>query len=138
MPSQREHLTASVVDGKAYVIGGRWGGINVATAEAYDPATDTWSALPAMPTARGGLASAPLDGEIHVFGGEDLGPGGSTFPEHEVFDVAANAWRSAPGLPTPRHGLTAQTVNGKIYVIGGGATPNLSVSDLVEVYEAVP
>jgi hypothetical protein len=121
-----------------YVIGGRWGGINTITAEAYDPVTNTWTPLWSMPTARGGLASAALAGEVHVVGGENLAPGGSTYPQHEVYDVTSNTWRAAPDLPTARHGLTAQAVDGLIYVIGGGPTPNLSVSGAVEVYEPAP
>jgi hypothetical protein len=84
------------------------------------------------------LALAQLGGEIHVVGGENLAPGGSTYPQHEVYDVASDSWRPAPDLPTARHGLTAQTIDGRIYVIGGGPTPNLSVSDIVEVYEPAP
>jgi hypothetical protein len=39
LPTAREHLAAAVVDGRLYVIGGRWGGRgNLATVEMYDPA----------------------------------------------------------------------------------------------------
>jgi hypothetical protein len=41
-------------------------------------------------------------------------------------------------MPTPRHGLLAQVVGERLYVIGGGPTPNLSVSNLVEIFEAKP
>src|SRR3990170_8869435 len=87
-----------------------------------------------MPTARGGLASGALAGRVHVVGGEDLSPGGTTFADHEVYDPTSNAWSAAPDLPTPRHGLTAQVVNDALYVIGGGPTPRLSVSDAVEIF----
>ena len=108
---------------------------NVNTIEEYDPTTNSWQGFTKMPTARGGLASGALAGRVHVVGGEDLSPGGSTFSEHEVYDPASDSWASGPALPTPRHGLTAQVVDGRLYVIGGGPTPGLSVSDVVEIFE---
>jgi hypothetical protein len=71
-------------------------------------------------------------------GGEDLSPGGSTYPQHEVYDPATDSWQPGPPLPTPRHGLAAQVVGGRLYVIGGGPTPNLSVSSAVEIFELKP
>ena len=40
MPTPRAGLSASVVDGKIYAIGG---GAPVTTVEQYDPVTDTWT-----------------------------------------------------------------------------------------------
>jgi hypothetical protein len=87
-----------------------------------------------MPTPRGGLTAAALDGRIHVTGGESFGSGSRTFAEHEVFDPASVTWSAAPPLPTPRHGLAAQVVDGRLYVIAGGETPGLSVSGFVEAF----
>ena len=135
MSAAREHLTASAVDGKVYVIGGRQNVVqNVNTAAAYNPTANSWQSLAPMPTARGGLASGALAGRIHVVGGEDLSPGGTTFEEHEVYDPASNTWLTAPGLPTPRHGLAAQSFLGTLYVIGGGPTPGFSYSNAVEIF----
>jgi hypothetical protein len=87
-----------------------------------------------MPTARGGLASAALDGRIHVVGGESFGAGSRTFHEHEIYDPSTDTWTSAVPLPTARHGLAAQAVDGRLFVIAGGETPGLSVTSLVEVF----
>ena len=104
---------------------------NLTAAEAYDPATDGWTALPPVPTARGGIAAATLGGRIHVFGGE--GSGG-TFVANEAFDVARGSWVRLAPLPTSRHGLGAATVDDAIYVIGGGPRPGLTVSAANEVF----
>jgi N-acetylneuraminic acid mutarotase len=135
MPRPREHLAAAVVGGMVYVIGGRWNDTgNVADATLYDPAGDAWTELAFMPTARGGLTAATLEGRIHVTGGESFGGGSRTFEEHEVYDPATDAWTTLPPLPTSRHGLASQGVDGRLYVIAGGETPGLSVSGYVEVF----
>jgi hypothetical protein len=84
-----------------------------------------------MPTPRGGIAAAGLDGRVHVFGGESPA---STFDTHEAFDVAAGAWATLEPMPTSRHGLGAAVLDGAIHVIGGGVVPGLSVSAAHEVF----
>ena len=73
MPSARRSLTTSALDGKIYAIGGYVpdvpGHAGVATVEVYDPATDTWTSAPSMPTARFAPRSGVVDGKIYVIGG---------------------------------------------------------------------
>ena len=88
MPTPREHLTSSVIDGKIYVIGGRHlnPSANYANNEVYDPKTDSWKILEDMPTPRGGIASAPINGTIFVFGGETwtaVSQDGTVIPQGE-------------------------------------------------------
>ncbi len=54
MPTARNWLSTSVVDGKVYAIGGLtvYGGTDLATVEVYDPVTDTWTPKADMPTPR--------------------------------------------------------------------------------------
>ena len=82
-----------------------------------------------MPSRRGGLGSAALNGTIHAFGGESCS---GVFADHAVYDPVADQWIGAPALPTARHGLGVAAVGGKIYVIGGGPKPGLFVSDANE------
>ena len=117
MPTLREHLTAVMLDGKLYVIGGRWRD-NVGTLEVYDPEADEWTELTQMSTPRGGLTAAVLAGRIHVTGGEAFSPL-VTFAEHEVYDPETDTWLVYPDMPTARHGLTSAAVDDVWYVIGG-------------------
>jgi hypothetical protein len=73
-----------------------------------------------MPTPRDHLASASLDGLVHVIGGRSpaLGLTGST---HEVYDPLSNAWSTAAPLPTGRSGIGAAVLAGRIHVLGGEA-----------------
>jgi len=132
MPTGREHLASSVVNGKIYVIGGRVITLtsNLSTNEAYDPKTDSWQSLESMPTARGGLAAAAINGTIFVFGGESPT---ETFEQNEQY-IPEVGWFSHKPMPTPRHGLGAVAVDDRIYVIGGGIVPGVSVSGINESY----
>ncbi len=64
MLTGRDAFGVGVVNGRLYAVGSSdGGGGGVATVEAYDPGTDTWSPTAPMPTARYGLADgASLSG----------------------------------------------------------------------------
>ena len=119
LSAPREHLTGAVVNNQLVVIGGRWNQQNTATVEIYDLASQTWSNGEPMPTARGGLAAAAVDGQVHVFGGEAFAP--CVFVQHEVYSVTSDAWKTAPAMPQARHGLTAEAMDNTIYVLGGAS-----------------
>ncbi len=75
MPTARWGLSTSVVDGKIYAIGGTsgWSGAPpmriFSTVEEYDPATDTWTKKPDMPTARCHLSTSAVNWKIYAIGG---------------------------------------------------------------------
>jgi len=73
MPTALHALSTSVLDGKIYAIGGYVPGVagdpGVATVEVYDPATDTWTTAPDMPTGKWGPRTSVVDGKIYVIGG---------------------------------------------------------------------
>jgi hypothetical protein len=73
---------------------------NLASKEAYDPATNSWEQRAPMPTARSGIAAAVLEGRVFVFGGE--APAGT-------FNQAARRIYVISGGPTP--GDSVSTAN---------------------------
>jgi len=52
MPAGRWGAGTFVIDGIAYVVGGKSGNTELAQMWAYDPATDSWSAKAPIPGAR--------------------------------------------------------------------------------------
>jgi N-acetylneuraminic acid mutarotase len=133
MPVPRDHHAAGVVAGKLHVVGGRLDGSyarNLDAHHVYDPATNSWTQGPPLPTARSGIAAAVLGTRLFVFGGE--APSG-TFGQVEVYDAATNRWTSHTPMPTPRHGLTAIPFEGRIHVLSGGPQPGGSYSAAHEV-----
>jgi N-acetylneuraminic acid mutarotase len=137
MPTMREHIAAAVVNNKIYVIAGRWGNINVATVEEYDPATNVWTTKASIPTARSGITCGVINGKIHVTGGEDQ-LNLNIYNQHEVYDPATNTWATLPALPAALHGHASGVVNGLWYNIGGfravGVNTFESLTNGTEVY----
>ena len=66
-------MSASVVNGKIYAIGGS-DGHWLNNMEKYDPATDTWTTKAAMPTELGGIATAVHNNKIYVIRGWGYSP----------------------------------------------------------------
>jgi N-acetylneuraminic acid mutarotase len=122
MPTRRDGIGTSVVNGKIYAIGGLYVNTILSTVEEYDPATDTWAKKANMPTARYQVCTAAVNGKIYAFGGWDAIqiPGGRIFSTVEEYDPATDTWTAKADMPAPRTQFTIGVVNGKIYVIGGG------------------
>ena len=118
-------------DGKYfYALGGRdlAADQNTAAVERFDPATGTWSSLPGMPTARGGLGATFIDGRIVAVGGEESTRVLSTV---EAYDVVAGTWSQLPALPTGVHGMAVATVGHTVYAIGGALRPTHAQSTAI-------
>lgn len=70
LPTLRDNLSASSLNGVIYVIGGQSSdGGALSTVEVYDPASDRWTTKRNMPTARLALTSAAASGKIYAIGG---------------------------------------------------------------------
>lgn len=130
----RADLTASVVDGRIYAIGGtaHVGVDALGVVEMYDPATGVWTRRADMPTPRLHLTSVAFEGEIFVFGG---GPEWSVpLATVEIYNPDNDSWREGADMPTARTGLWAAVVDSKIYVAGGLSWENEALST-VDVYD---
>lgn len=134
MPTPRADLTASVVDGRIYAIGGtRHVAIDaLGIVEMYDPASRIWVRKTDMPTPRLHLTSAVAGGEIFVIGGGPEWP--VPLATVEIYDPVTDSWSRGADMPTPRTGAWCSVLNGKIYVVGGLGWDNEALST-VEVYD---
>jgi len=114
----RQQAGVAVLFGIVYVVGGQDNaGNDVATVEAYDPSTGTWSTKASMPTARRQpAATVALDGKLYVFGGYSNAQGGHN--TIEVYDPETNSWSSKNPMPFNDHWDSARggVVNGKLYL----------------------
>ena len=118
MPTARQWLSTTVVNGKIYAIGGldSYFGKVLRTVEVYDPVSDSWAKKADMPTSRAGVSLCTVGGKIYAIGGFDPSSGLRTV---EVYDPRADRWTKRSEMPTKRLGHSASVVNGRIYVIGG-------------------
>jgi N-acetylneuraminic acid mutarotase len=87
---------------------------NFSSTKAVDESS--WNALMPMPTARGGLGVAVVNGKIYAIGGlsNDL-----PVSNNEQYDPVTNQWTAEAAMPTARSGFAVAVYNNKIYVIGG-------------------
>jgi N-acetylneuraminic acid mutarotase len=74
MPTARSAMAAGVYNNKIYVTGGEFQDASMMATfrsfESYDPATNTWTTLPSMPTSRHGLAGAVVGNRLHMVSGD--------------------------------------------------------------------
>ena len=139
LPLARSHLGAARgADRRIYVVGGQRGSHgSVATAEAYDPHSESWEELPPMPTPR--LALGVVcggDGRIYAVGGEGGGVRHSTV---EAYNPSTRIWEAVAALPALRSDVgAARCPDGRIVVIGGlSGGPRSAISTSVEAYDPV-
>lgn len=130
-PSERRYAASAELNGQ-YVI---YGGCALSSAFddgfAYDPATDTWSALSPMATARAGHSLASTDAGIYAMGGlTDCSSGNSTGPVLEVLYTESSDWQPVEVL----NGLLAYNsqmifTGSELFHFGGGTTGAPAVTD---------
>ncbi|MEX2177751.1 MAG: kelch repeat-containing protein [Gemmatimonadaceae bacterium] len=128
MPLERSSFAmATGPSGRIYAIGGAINpGPFTATAavHAYDPTTDTWSAVASLPGTRGfHSATRGADGRIYVMGGTANATQGPTFlTDAYAYDESTDTWSPVPGPNVLK--VAARAVLGaddRIYFIGGTA-----------------
>jgi parallel beta-helix repeat protein len=112
--------SACVVNDKIYVLGGTTAGSysDLAYNVVYDPSTNTWEEKAPVPTPRGFLSTAVVNGIIYAIGG-----GYPTSKKTvEAYDPVTNTWTPKADMLGNRLGAQAVVVNGIIYNIGGNYT----------------
>lgn len=119
LPEGVNHTGLEYHDGKLYVIAGFHENTfdPISCMRIYDIAADRWRDGPPVPTARGALATAVLDGRIHAIGGTTHGR--RDVGVHEVYDPEAGEWTELAPMPTPRNHHRATTMEGRIVVLAG-------------------
>jgi N-acetylneuraminic acid mutarotase len=105
---------------------------NVNANEMYDPERDTWKILEPMHTKRSGLASASINNNIFVIGGEKIN---GSYNTNEKFNTETGKWSLEIPMPTSRLGHDTVALNGKIYVIGGKTSQDKeTVTGVTEIF----
>ncbi len=99
--------------------------VSVADFARFDPASQTWSDLPRLPTPRSTHDSVVVGDKIYVVGGWSMNGGDSADAEFLdtalVFDLARPEalWEKLPTPPFRRRALAVGAIEGKVYAIGG-------------------
>ncbi|HKP52328.1 MAG TPA: S-layer homology domain-containing protein [Chloroflexia bacterium] len=111
MPTERLYLGAAALNDKIYAVGGVDVDLaDLATLEAYDPATDSWSSRQPMILGRGGPAVIGVDSSEVGCGGYlyALGGGWSVYTNSaERYDPSIDSWEPISPLVLGRRSLAA-------------------------------
>lgn len=119
-------------NGKVLLVGGQTTAADdTATAEVFDPVTQSFTSVAPMKTPRNGHTATLLpNGKVLVVGGSGR-PGGDGLASAEIYDPAANTWSPAASMSQPRvHHAAALMANGRVIVVGGNSSPGP-----VEIYD---
>jgi N-acetylneuraminic acid mutarotase len=124
-----DHISAAVVDGVIYAVGGEHG--HAATQDddapyiqhdflmAYDPRTDAWTRKADLPEGISHAESGTLviNGKIVVLGGQidDI----QVTADVRVYDPASDTWSLLTPLPEDRKGGVAGYLDGKLFYTNG-------------------
>lgn len=113
---------------------------STASAEAYDPATGAWTALPNMPEARSSHEAVVVGDKLYVLAGWELQGGSSSGTFHVTgfsLDLSKPGapWEPLPSeLPFRRRAVAVAAAGKSIYVIGG-MTEAEEMSGAVDVFD---
>ena len=128
--------------GKILVMGGFNGPIPygeptwlaTATADLFDPTTNTFSAASAMKTARGVFTTTTLtDGRILIVGGYEPAPGAGALASAEIYDPVAGTFTFTGSMTVARYGHTATLLpGGKVLIVGGDRNATRSSAEIYD------
>jgi len=105
-----------------YKIGGEFydGNQSIALSlfEVFNPSTNSWSKLPAMPEALSRVGATVYNNKIYVYGGNV--PYGAVSNKVYVFDFTSNAWYAeSNSLHAKYFEIEAKTANNMVFLFGG-------------------
>jgi N-acetylneuraminic acid mutarotase len=118
MPAgMRQEFSVAALKGLVYAVGAFGTGAASRRVEAYDPATNTWSAKAEVPFAADHPNVAATADKLYVLGAT----GTQNVAE---YDPGANTWTMRTSIPTQRASAATAAVGTKIYVAGGAMGTN--------------
>jgi N-acetylneuraminic acid mutarotase len=127
-----DHTATPLPSGKVLVAGG-FNGSDLASAQLYDPGSNTWSPAGSMNFAREHATATLLNnGKVLVVGGANFS---GALASAELYDPVTNSWSAAAAMHTAHASHTAtRLANGKVLVAGGFTTGEIDVSS-AELYD---
>lgn len=123
LPFPRDHFSTVVIGKKIYVFGGEIGHDarhrQQTDVTLYDPATDSWRPLAAMPIGKSHAEYSTflLNGRVVIAGGQV--DNFQATNNVEEYDPATNTWAMLPQLPKPLEGVIVQPLGDQLFLTGG-------------------
>jgi N-acetylneuraminic acid mutarotase len=128
LPAPRGHVSATVLDGKIYALGGDHGHditqIDKSSCHRFDRATKKWSEIASLPNGRSHFESSTIiyKDRILIVGGRcnSAKPPRGVVGDLLQYDPVANTWHVVGALPEKVLAPSAAIISDRIVVIGGG------------------
>jgi len=144
MPIPKAGLSASVVDGKIYLIGGFTQPVNSTRKTTsketlvYDPIADSWTTKTPIPTATLDYATAVVDNKIYVISGTSKAYSDNLINLNQIYDPKTDTWSQGTPIPYPVQqagaGATVGIAAPKTIYVMGGFTSFYWPTNLTQVY----
>ena len=128
MPTPRTEVTAVVLKGEIYVIGGfDESGQVTEIVEVYNITNNTWTKAAPLPEPLHHTAAASYNDKIYVVGGYTApwSPSNKLF----IYDPVENKWQEGKPMPTARGALNVNFINGTLFAIGGSSDRPLNSNE---------
>jgi N-acetylneuraminic acid mutarotase len=129
IPVPGDHLTAAADRNYLYAIGGRkFKPVNNTNAvQRYEPASNRWTSLTALPERISGAGATIVGGQLLVVSGEDTTNVTSTVLAYDLTAPTAT-WTTLAPLTQARHGVAVTAIGNTLYAIGGSTRPGHTAS----------
>jgi len=135
-PVARGYVPAAAIGGFIYTAGGSTtdGTTLSDTTDSfkYDPATNTWVTIPAIPRATGETRAVVVNNQMWVLGGGRTAPNPST--EVDIFDPATNLWTMGPAFTGVRRNFPADSDGVSRIWLAGGYDANNALNNTMEIF----
>ena len=128
----RSDMASAVSGGRLYAAGGTTGAATIATVQAFNPLSSTWTTMSALPFGIRRSSMVEHDGRLYLLGGMD--GGGNAIGTCLRYDVGLNVWSPIAVMPA-RWGHASAYFDGKIYVFGGYSTSGMVHATATSVYD---
>ena len=132
-------MAVRLANGKVLVAGGENTSINtptaLASAELYDPATNTWSSAGTMANARyAGTGSLLPNGKVVVEGG--LNTAGTALTATDIYDPATNTWSAGPAMAAAHAGDVGTVLPNGLVLVAAGINGAGTAGATSEIYNS--
>lgn len=129
MPIARNHFGSTGLMGRAYAIGGQFrhedDPEDVDWVHAFDPATQSWSEVAALPFPRSHTepGTFTMGGRLVIAGGRANTLDNPSVPDITAYDPLTNTWSALPPIPVGLVAPIANAFGDQIFVSSGGIGP---------------